>query len=207
MNFRTLRSLFILAVLVMGLSATALAQADLGPQKGQTVTSSSSQLNITATGINAIQLDISTAASGAPITGTTGKNSTGVFAIDFGNVDGLGLSPSSSNVSVDITSSGATYTTPITLTPEFSGFANNAASVSVKLDATAGTALGRAAAREGAAANTVSAPSTTATVFTTTAPSGTNITRYVGLFVSNANGASKVTGSLASRIIYQVTVP
>jgi hypothetical protein len=33
------------------------------------------------------------------------------------------------------------------------------------------------------------------------------ITRHVGIFVSKANGASAVSGSLASRIIYQVTVP
>ena len=57
---------FILAVVaLLAFSASASAQADLGPQKN--AATSSSQLNITANAVKAIQLDISTAATGATV--------------------------------------------------------------------------------------------------------------------------------------------
>ena len=185
----------------------ASAQADLGPQKN--AASSSSQLNITANAVKAIQLDISTAASGATVVGNTGRTSTGVFSLDFGTVDGLGLSTGSANVTVDTTNpAGALYTTPVSLTPRYSGHGTSSSSISVMMSGTAGNASGRGAAREGASATTTVAPSTTlANIFTTAASSGTAVTRYVGVFVSNANGASAVSGALTAQLIYQVTVP
>lgn len=204
---QVIRSFPLFTIMLVAMGASAFAQTDLGPQQGATRTSSSSQLNLTATGQKSIQLDISTAASGATVTGNTGNTSTGVFSLDFGNVDGLGINSGNTNVSVSVSSTGATYTTPITLTPRWSGFASTTGSVSVLLDATSGTALGRAATREGASAATVAAPSATATTFSATAASGTPLTRFVGMFISNANGASAVTGTLTSRLVYQVTVP
>jgi hypothetical protein len=206
--FRQLiRSLPLLTIMLVAMGTSALAQADLGPQQGAAKTSSSSQLNLTATGQKSIQLDISTAASGATVVGNIGNTSTGIFSLDFGNVDGLGINSGNANVTVSVSSTGATYTTPITLTPHWSGFATATSSVSVLLDATSGNALGRAATREGASAATVAAPNSTATVFNATAASGAPLTRFVGMFISNANGAGAVTGSLTSRLVYQVTVP
>jgi hypothetical protein len=76
------------------------------------------------------------------------------------------------------------------------------------LDSAAGDANGRAATREGAAAASVAAPSTTVpNIFNTTATNGASVTRYVGYFVSNANGASAVNGAMSSRLIYEITIP
>lgn len=199
---------FILAVVaLLAFSASASAQADLGPQKN--AATSSSQLNITANAVKAIQLDISTAATGATVVGNTGRTSTGIFSLDFGTVDGLGLSPGNANVTVDTTNpAGALYTTPVSLTPRYSGHGTSSSSISVIMSGTSGNAAGRSAAREGGSATTTVAPSTTlANIFTTAASSGTAVTRYVGVFVSNANGASAVSGALNAQLIYQVTVP
>jgi len=183
------------------------AAAQVGPQKNST--NSQSYLNLTALAKNALQLDITTAAGGAAVTGATGNNSTGVFSLDFGDVNGLGLgAPTVAGVSVAVQAGGALYTTPITLTPRYSGHDNASSSISVLLDGTAGDAQGRAATREGAAAASVVAPSAVVpNIFTNAASNGTAVTRYVGYFVSNANGAGAVTGAMSSRLIYEITIP
>jgi len=54
----------------------------------------------------------------------------------------------------------------------------------------------------------VAAPSAVVpNIFTSTATNGTALTRYVGYFVSNANGASAVNGAMSSRLIYEITIP
>ena len=207
MSFRRSLNLLIAIIAVCACAVTASAQADLGPQRG--ATSSSSQLNITANGQAALQLDITTATGGATVTGATGNSSTGVFGLDFGNVNALGLGTPTTGVTVSTASgTGALYTTPVTLTPRWAGYGSTTASISVMMDPASGNAMGRAATREGAAAGTTAAPSTVLpTIFTTTATNKTAITRYVGVFISDANGAGAVSGALSSRLVYQVTVP
>lgn len=199
----SLRYVSALAILA---TAAVCASAQTGPRTGGP--SSDSQLNITANASNALMLDISTAPGGATVNGTTGRNSNGVFSLDFGNVNGLGIGTPSTGVTVDVQETGALYTTPINLTPRYSGHTNNSASISVMLDGTGGNDAGRAATREGGAATSVTAPSASVpNIFTSGVTSGTSVTRYVGVFVSNANGTGAVAGSLQSRLIYQVTIP
>ncbi len=206
MKLNKLFSYLSVAVLMMIAVISVSAQSDLGPQLNSD--SSSSQLNLSANAQTALQIDISTAASGATVTGATGNSSTGVFSLDFGNVNGLGLGTPTTGVTVAVQSGGALYTSPVTLTPRYSGFSTASSSVSVVLDSTAGNSIGRTGTREGATAATVVAPSTTIpNVFTTAASNGTAITRNVGMFVSNANGGAAVNGSMSSRLVYQITVP
>ena len=203
----SLKNYLSLSVILLGTFALAgSASAQTGPVRNGL--SSNSQLNLSANAQNALQLDITTAGGGATVTGATGNASTGVFSLDFGDVNGLGIGTPASGVTVQIQAGGALYTSPVSLTPRYSGHVNSSASVSVLLDGTAGNAAGRTATREGAAAASVSAPSTTVpNIFTSAASSGTSITRFVGVFVSNANGASAVSGALSSRLIYEITIP
>ena len=204
MSFKNKLPLLLALLGLLTFAGTAAAQ--VGPVRNGLT--SDSQLNLTANAQNALQLDISTAAGGATVTGATGNNSTGVFSLDFGNVNGLGIGTPSAGVSVAVAAGGATYTSPISLTPRYSGHVNNSASISVLLDSAAGDAQGRAATREGAAAASVVAPSSVVpNIFTSTATNGTAVTRYVGYFVSNANGASAVTGAMSSRLVYEITIP
>ncbi|HEY0544170.1 MAG TPA: hypothetical protein VGC91_02145 [Pyrinomonadaceae bacterium] len=156
-----------------------------------------------------IQIDISAAAGGAFVFGNTGTSSTGVFYLFFGNVNGLGLGAPLPGVTVQVFPNGAIYRTPITITPKVN-WGNRTPRplyISVMLDPIAGNAVGRTAAREGATAATLIAPSTvTPLVFATNATNNAPITRYAGIFVSNANGASSVIGFLSARLLYRVYV-
>ncbi len=156
-----------------------------------------------------IQIDISTAAGGATVNGNTGSNSTGVFTLSFGNVNGLGLGAPQPGVTVQIFPNGALYRTPITITPkvDWNNRTPRPLFISVMLDPIAGNATGRTAAREGATAATLIAPSTiTPLILATNATNNAPITRHVGIFVSNANGAGSVSGLLNARLIYRVYV-
>ena len=154
-----------------------------------------------------ITLVIQTGAGGATVTG-----SGGVYSVSFGNVNGLGIGTLSPGVSMSKSGSGATYTTPITIRTTFTncsgGLQHQIISVS---QASTTSAASQTAAREGASAGSViSVPVSPAAGTTILSVNGnvTNqtLTRVVGLFVSNANGAARVTGALAPKFIYQVTV-
>lgn len=152
-----------------------------------------------------LTMSIETASGGAAVSG-----SGGVYSISFGNVNGLGIGIPASGVTVSKSSSGATYTTPILVRTRFAGCLplGTTKTIRVYQDATA-SSQSQSAAREGSSAASVIAVPTSlasATVITTSPTSGADITRHIGVFVSNANGGSAVTGSLAPRFIYNLSV-
>lgn len=158
-----------------------------------------------ATTATSITLTITTASGGVTVT----DGGSGTYSVSFSSVNGLGLGTPAPSVSVSTSAGGATYTTPITITPTFSGFPEGArATIRVYQDP--GTdSTSQTAAREGATAvSVVSVPTSlgAATNVASLLTSGTAVTRHVGVFVSNANGPSRVTGSLAPKLIYEVTV-
>ena len=139
MNFiKQFRYGFLLAAVFL-CAGTASAQ---GPVNGAAVTTSN--LAVSATFQSALQLDIATATAGSTVGG-----SLGVYTLGFGNVNGLGIGTPGTNITRTSVSGGYMYTTPITLTPGFSGFAGATATVTVGQDA-ADDAASKSAAREGA---------------------------------------------------------
>ncbi|HEX8556517.1 MAG TPA: hypothetical protein VF668_00215 [Pyrinomonadaceae bacterium] len=199
MNFRNpARILFVLAAI--------LVSADHAWAQGSCSNCSAvdSNLTLTATAETAVTLTINTGSGGAAVS----DDGSGAFSVSFGNVNGLGVGAAAAGVSVSTSGSGATYTTPITVTPAFSGFTSTTATVKVYQDSGA-SADSQSAAREGGSAGGVASVPTvagSATTVSASAASGSGITRYVGVFVSNANGGGKVVGSLAPKFIYTVTV-
>jgi hypothetical protein len=154
-----------------------------------------------------ITLSIQTA-TGATVTGSAGN-----FSVAFGSVNGLGIGTLTSGVSVSKSGTGATYTTPVTVKTVFSSCSGGLQNQIIKVYQNSTTsANSQAAAREGSAAGSVvSVPTSQGSATTIRTVSNQNIsnqtlTRFVGLFISNANGASNVTGTLAPKLIYQVTV-
>lgn len=150
-----------------------------------------------------ITVAIETGAGGATVT----NGGSGAFSVSFGNVNGLGLGTPASGVNISTSSSGATYTTPITVRATFLVCLplNVTKTVSIYQDATTSSAS-QSAAREGSTAGSVvSVPNlqASATTVTSSPTSGAAITRYVGVFVSNANGGSRVTGALVPKFIYE----
>lgn len=194
-------ALAVMALLVVAGSASA--QIDLGPQRGGLT--SSSQLNLTGNILSAIQIDISTASGGATVVGGTGSSSTGIFSVDFGNLNGLNLGSSATGVTATEQSGGVLYSSPIKLTPRFSGLLSNNASVAVYVDALATNIPGLAAAREGANTGSMGSLSPVLpNIFTTTANNGVPITRYVGLFVGGLSGTGVLSGTTNVRYVYQL---
>jgi hypothetical protein len=156
-----------------------------------------------------LQVDVSTAPGGATVNGQTGLLSTGVFDVNFGNVNGLGIGSRPAGVSISKGASGTLYSTPILITPSWTCVVScPTGTITLWLDAAQGTSAGRNAVREGSSPSSAtpvnaSPPKT----ITTAASTGVPITRYVALFVSNANGAGSVSGAMTVRLVYQISIP
>lgn len=192
MTFRSpLRLLGMLAALFV-FGGAAYAQ---GPVVD--ASSTTSELEMSATVQTAVQLNISTGAGGATV---SGSNATGLFSVNFGNVNGLGLGTPAAGVSVVSDASGALYKTPINLTPVYSGFTTETATIEVEQDAAGDTALAREGNSSISSASTVST-STPASV-ASGAASGAAIERYVGVYVSRTEAA----GAKSATLIYTITV-
>ncbi len=133
--------------------------------------------------------------------------SANVFELDFGKVNGLGVGHSREGGNVTVQPDGALYTMPVTLRVYYTGFSETNANVSVKLDGAGTNQAGRQAVREGATTFAVAAPNETPTSLATVNASGTEVTRQVGLFISNANGPNTVNGPVKARLVYQIILP
>lgn len=192
MTFRSPLSLALLLAALFAFCGSAYAQ---GPVTN--ASSTSSELELTATVQTAVQLNISTVLGGATVSGST---STGLFAINFGNVNGLGVGSVASGVTVVADPSGALYKTPINLSPVYSGFTDETASIEVEQDAAGDTQVAREGNSSISASSTVST-STPASVATGKA-SGSSVERYVGIYVARAEAA----GAKSATLIYTVTV-
>lgn len=192
MNFRSpLRFAFLLAAFfTFGVAAHAQ-----GPVLGATTTTS--ELEMSATVQTAVQLNISTGAGGATV---SGSNATGLFSVSFGNVNGLGLGTPAAGITVVADASGALYKTPVNLTPLYSGFTTETATIEVEQDAAGDTQVAREGNSSISASSTVST-STPASVASGRA-SGAAVERYVGVYVSRSEAA----GAKSATLIYTITV-
>jgi hypothetical protein len=192
MSLTTQMRLLMLALLTFVITGTAAAQ---GPVVGTNTTTS--ELAMTATVETAVQLNISTGAGGATVAGST---STGLFSISFGNVNGLGVGTPSAGITVVTDGSGALYKTPINLTPIYSGFSTETATITVLQDAAGDTALAREGDSNISSGSTVS--TTTPGNVSTGSASGVAFERFVGLYVPRTETAGAKTATL----IYTITV-
>lgn len=192
MTFRSpLRFAFLLAAF-FAFGGAAYAQ---GPVLDAATTTS--ELEMSATVQTAVQLRISTGSGGATV---SGSNATGLFSVSFGNINGLGLGTPAAGVSVVADASGALYKTPVNLTPVYSGFTTETATIEVEQDAAGDTALAREGNSSISASSTVST-STPASV-TTGGASGVSIERYVGMYAARSESA----GAKSATLIYTITV-
>jgi hypothetical protein len=193
MTFRSiLRFPALLAALFVFGGAAAYAQ---GPVVGSA--STTSELEMSATVQTAVQLNIATGSGGSTV---SGSNSTGLFSVSFGNINGLGLGTPAAGVSVVADASGALYKTPINLTPVYSGFTTETATIEVEQDAAGDTALAREGSSSISSSSTVST-STPASVASGRA-SGVGIERYVGMYAARTTAA----GAKSATLIYTITV-
>ena len=157
----------------------------------------------------AIELALATASGGTTI--TPGSD----FSVNFGNVNGLGVSPGA-NLTVVSGAGGATYGTPYLYQANFSSFASTTCSLKVYISTDFAhpntLTLQDAAALTGPYTN-ISKSVGSQTVITTTATSGSSNTHYLGLYVSSASGAGAFPGTAgaggadSASLTYTLTVP
>jgi hypothetical protein len=162
------------------------------------------KLNLTNPSQNiqtALRLQLSTAPAGRTI--AAGAD----YSLGYGTVNGLGIGPGV-GLTAAATGGGFLYSTPYLLKPAFSSFA----SVSGTLKAYVSTDFVHPAQLElrdssnGAAFSAFSKSAVAQTALTTAASLAT-VTRYLGLFVSNANGAGVFTGNDNATVTYTLVVP
>src|SRR5258707_3142609 len=151
----------------------------------------------------AISLTMATAAGG--LTVTPGVD----FSMNFGNVNGLGFGPSAGLTTL-AAAGGVVYSTPYVLQPAFTDFTSTTATIRTFVStnfAHPTILILRDAAAGAGPYNNIGTTAGTATQITNAAASRSSITRFLGLFVSNANGATSFTGSDSATLTFTLTVP
>jgi len=152
---------------------------------------------------DAVQLTLSTATGGVTVSPAAD------FAMNFGNVNGLGIGPAAGLTTV-ASSGGIIYGTPYLLNPAFTDFTSTTGTLSVYASTTfahpAVLHLDDSASGAGPYA-TISVTAGAPTQITTAAHDRTSVTRYLGLFVSNVNGATAFTGTDNATLTFTMTVP
>ncbi|HET9836820.1 MAG TPA: hypothetical protein VFR84_01205 [Candidatus Angelobacter sp.] len=152
---------------------------------------------------SAVSLTLASAAGGLSI--TPGAD----YAMNFGNVNGLGFGPGA-GLTVSAAAGGVVYSTPYLLQPSFSDQSNTTATLNVFVRPNfahpAALALRDATSSTGPFTTIGTSPGG-AVVISTTAANRSTITRFLGLFVSNVNGATAFAGTDAATLIFTITVP
>lgn len=162
-----------------------------------------STLTITITSQTALQFTLATAPGGLTITPASD------YSTNFGNVNGLGIGPPA-GLSVSSASGGELYSTSYLLQPAFCSFSSTTGTLKVYVSTNfahpSQLQLQDSSAGSGPF-NAISTSSGSQTTITSAASNGSNVTRYLGLFVSNANGSTIFTGADNATLTYTLTVP
>lgn len=151
----------------------------------------------------AVRLNLASATGGLTVTPNAD------YSMNFGNVNGLGFGPATGLTTV-AASGGVIYSTPYLLQPAFSDFTSTTATI--KVFASSNFAHPNSLnMRDGTASagpfTSIGTTAATATQITTTAADRSSITRFLGLFVSNINGATSFRGGDNATLTFTITVP
>jgi len=150
----------------------------------------------------ALRLAVGTAAGGRTIAAASD------YSLALGNVNGLGISPGA-GLTATAATGGEVYSTPYLLQPTFSGFSSTTGSLKtyVSTDFAHPSQLELRDSSTGASFSAISKSSSTPTTLTSAASSGSSLTRYLGLFVSGANGSAIFTGTDSATVTFTLVVP
>jgi hypothetical protein len=152
-----------------------------------------------------VQTAIGMALSSDP-SGVNVSNSTD-FTLNFGNVNGLGISPAA-GLTTSSVAGGILYSTPYRFKPSFSGFGVTTAKVSVyaSMDFVHPAILElRDSTTSGGLYTAISKVPATPTVFGAGFSNASVNQRFLGLFVSSVNGATAFTGSDTAVLTFTTT--
>jgi hypothetical protein len=165
----------------------ATAEIDLNSPTGETVQT-------------AVQLTLGTATGGLTISPSAD------YAANYGNVNGLGIGPGAGLTTTSV-AGGTVYVTPYLLNPVFTDFSSTAATIKVALTSNFAHPTILQLDDSSASGGPFTQITNTALTITTTGADRSSITRFLGLFVSNTNGAGAFTGSDTATLTFTMTVP
>jgi hypothetical protein len=165
----------------------ATAEIDLNSPTGETVQT-------------AVQLTLGTATGGLTISPSTD------YAANYGNVNGIGIGPGAGLTTTSV-SGGTVYVTPYLLNSVFTDFSSTTATIKVALTSNFAHPTILQLDDSSAIGGPFTQITNTALTITTGAADRGSITRYLGLFVSNTNGAGAFTGSDSATLTFTMTVP
>jgi hypothetical protein len=160
------------------------------------------QLTVSTTVQSAVRLRLT---SGGGLAFNSGSATD--FAVNFGGVNGLGLSPAS-GLSTAAVAGGHLYSTPYVIQPQYSSQTVTTSTVRfyVNSNFVHPAVLQLRDSATSAPAGFSALPTTAAGAISLAASNGTPITRYLGLFVSGDNGAAAYSGADSANIVYTLTV-
>lgn len=202
----------IMAVLV------SLTVAHAGTQATNTNTVSPT-LAVSANVQKAVQLTLSTGTTAAAHCAVAAGAGTD-YSMNFGTVDGLGINAGNCNKFSPVTpgSTNAVYWSDYQLTPVFSSQSVTTNTITAQVTTTfGGVANGtsnlilvrdtaNSATLPASAGSFTAVGSASADTIATNATNGNAITRYIGIAVTPANGASVLTGAQSATVTFTLTV-
>jgi hypothetical protein len=151
----------------------------------------------------AVRLTLATATGGLTI--SPGAD----FSVNFGKVNGLGFGPGA-GLTTTAAAGGVVYHTPYIVQPSFSAFTSTTSTIKTFVSSNFAhptILVLRDAAASAGPYNNIGTTAGTATQITNTAADRSSITRFLGLFVSNTNGATAFQGSDSATLTFTMTVP
>lgn len=148
----------------------------------------------------AVQLTLGTATGGLTISPAND------YAANYGNVNGLGIGPGAGLTTTSV-AGGTVYVTPYLLNAAFSDFSSTSATIKVALTTNFAHPTILQLDDSGSSGGPFTQITTTSLQITNAAADRSSLTRFLGLFVSNINGAGAFTGSDSATLTFTMTVP
>ncbi|HEY6972440.1 MAG TPA: hypothetical protein VJA94_24740 [Candidatus Angelobacter sp.] len=205
-----------LTIIMAVLVGATVAHAGTQATNASTV---SPTLQVSANVQKAVQLTLSTGTVAAAHCAVAAGSGTD-YSMNFGTVDGLGINAGNCNKFSPTTpgSTNAVYWSDYQLTPVFSSQSVSTNTITAQVTTTfGGVANGtsnliivrdtlNSSTLPVSAASFSNMGSASADTIATNAANGTAITRYIGIAVTPANGASVLTGNQSATVTFTLTV-
>ena len=210
-----MKKYFITMMTVLVAASMAFAQTQATNTNKVTPT-----LQVSANVQKAVQLTLSTGTVAAAHCAVAAGGGGTDYSMNFGTVDGLGINAGNCNKFAPTTpgSTNAVYWSDYQLTPVFSSQSVSTNTITAQVTTTfGGVANGtsnliivrdtaNSATLPASAASFSNVGSASADTIATNATNGTAITRYIGIAVTPANGASVLTGNQSATVTFTLTV-
>ena len=194
----------------------AMTSAAFAGTQGTGTNTVAPTLQITANVQKAIRLTLSTGTAAVTHCAVVASGGTPDYTMNFGTVDALGINAGNCNLFAPTTpgSSNAIYWSDYNLTPVFTGQSATTSTITAQVTTDFGAPHNVLIVRDSANSNAVPASAAaftpmgtgSADTIVTNPASGTAVTRYIGVAVTPANGATVLTGAQSATVTFTLTV-